>query len=61
MVQLIAVAAIGGVAYVAYQSFKKHMAEIKRAEKLRSENTKDMPELRKDPSTGRYRPNDPDE
>ncbi|MFD0915991.1 hypothetical protein ACFQ14_06185 [Pseudahrensia aquimaris] len=56
MVQLIAVAAIGGVAYVAYQSFKKHMDALKREERLRSEDPKQMPELEVDPETGKYRP-----
>lgn len=58
MVQLIAVAAIGGVAYIAYQSFKKHMDDLKREERLRSENPKEMPGLEKDPVTGKYRPKD---
>lgn len=56
MIQLIAVAAVGGVAYVAYNSFKKHMAEIERKERIRNDDAKQMPELEKDPATGKYRP-----
>ena len=33
MVQLIAVAALGAVAYVGYNAFKKHMSELEKADR----------------------------
>lgn len=55
MVQLIAMAAIGGVAYVAYSSFKKHMAAIKAEELERNKEPTVLGQLEKDPVTGKYR------
>ena len=58
MVQLIAVAAIGGLAYVAYSSFRKHMQAIKQAEREENIQNAVVTELQKDPNTGVYRPKD---
>ncbi|MEL6504036.1 MAG: hypothetical protein AAFO61_15320 [Pseudomonadota bacterium] len=56
MIQLIAVAAVGGVALVAYNSFKKHWAEIQEKERLEKINQpKSVGDLQKDEVTGKYR------
>ncbi|MEM9734551.1 MAG: hypothetical protein AAF903_13845 [Pseudomonadota bacterium] len=56
MIQLIAVAAVGGVALVAYNSFKKHWAEIQEKEALeKSRQPKPVGDLHKDEVTGKYR------
>jgi len=56
MVQLIAFAAVGAVAWVGYSSFRKHMDEIKTKEKAaRKTDAKVVGELKKDPKTGRYK------
>ena len=58
MIQLVAMAAIGGVAYVAWSSFRKHMAEIEAKEVERRNRPKLVGELEQDPETGKYRPKD---
>ncbi len=55
MVQLIAAAAIGGVAYVAFNSFKKHWNEIQERERVEAGSSKEVGELKRDPKTGRYK------
>lgn len=56
MIQLIAVAAVGGVALVAYNSFKKHWADIQEKEALEKiKKPKSVGDLHKDEITGKYR------
>ena len=56
MVQLIAAIAIGGVAYVAYSSLKKHLSALEEAEREEALKTAKAAELEQDPKTGVYRP-----
>ncbi len=56
MVPLIAALGLGGVAYVAWNSLKKHMAEIEEEERRKAEGPRAGGELEQDPETGRYRP-----
>ncbi len=56
MVPLIAALGIGGVAYVAWTSLKKHMAEIEAEERRKAEGPRASGELERDEETGRYRP-----
>ncbi len=58
MVPIIAAAAVGAVVWVGYSSFKKHMAELQEKERRAAEEAKVVPNLEKDPETGRYRPKD---
>jgi len=58
MIQLVAIAAVGGVAYVAWSSFKKHMADIEAKEVEKRQKPKLAGELERDPETGKYRPRD---
>ena len=59
MVQLIALAAIGAVAYVGYSSFRKHMDELNAKDAVQKDReAKVVGELKKDPKTGRYRLDD---
>lgn len=55
MIQLVAIAAVGGVAYVAWSSFKKHMADIEAKEVEERRKPKLAGELERDPQTGRYK------
>ncbi len=55
MVQLIAVAALGSVALVAYSSFRKHWDRIQREELEKAKKPKSGGDLEQDPKTGRYR------
>jgi len=59
LVQLLAFAAVGAVAWVGYSSFKKHMEALKSQD---AKKTKSKPkvvgDLKKDPKTGRYRIDD---
>ena len=58
MVQLIAVAALGAVAYVGYNAFKKHMSELEEADRRAKAEARHVPNLEKDPVSGKYRPKD---
>lgn len=58
MVQLIAVAAIGGVALVAYNAFRKHWNDIQAEELEKAKKPKVVGDLEQDPETGRYKPKD---
>ena len=60
MVQVIAAAAIGAVAWVGYNAFKKHMAEERRKEKLDAASRESATKLELDPETGRYKPRQSD-
>ncbi|MDD9909355.1 MAG: hypothetical protein OXR62_06640 [Ahrensia sp.] len=55
MIQLVALGAIGGVAYIAWSSFKKHMAQIEAEEIEQRRQPKLAGELERDPVTGKYR------
>lgn len=55
MVQLIAVAAVGGLALYAYSSFKRHMSAIEEEERLSNEKNRSG-DLEYDPKSGKYRP-----
>ncbi len=58
MIQLVAIAAVGGVALFAWSSFKKHMADLEEKELEKRNKPKLAGELEKDPETGKYRPRD---
>ncbi len=54
MIQLVAIAAVGGVAFYAWSSFKKHMADLEEQEIEKRDWPKLAGELEKDPKTGKY-------
>ena len=59
MIQLVAVAAVGVVGLYAWKELRRHLSDIDREERERLMNEgrpKERPTLRKDPDTGRYRP-----
>ena len=58
MVPLIAVLGLGGVAYVAYSSLRRHLHEIEDRERRVEESKRSSGRLERDAKTGRYRPSD---
>ena len=61
MIQFVAAAAVGAVGIYAWRELRRHMAELERKDRERLMNegrTKDRPTLRRDPDTGRYRPDE---
>ncbi len=58
MVQLIALAAVGTLAWVGYKSYREHAERIAREEEAKKNDAGSALPLEKDPKTGRYRPKD---
>ena len=59
MIQIVAAAAVGAVGLYAWKELRRHLAEIDRKDRERLMNEgrrKQRPTLRRDPDTGRYRP-----